>query len=481
MTARFAGSRTLDERRRRWLATNESERLVSPAAEKPPQLPEEEAAPREVNLRQFPIRKVISPKAWKIALACLAVGMMGIMILATGARGWPDPQMMGPGWLRLIDANGGNLARMFQAGLLMAGGQLALLIWWGRSQSLRDFEGQYRIWRWAGLVMLFAGWGLMGDWHWALSDTACWLWSARFPGREVVCWMLPGVLLAGILWRRLSADMRECKTSFCLLWLAAIACLAACVFRLGIDRTGWDLPVKQLSGASLQMLSCVSLFASLLVHARFVIHVCAEPPERRLSVWARGFAVFKGLIQKLPRPRLTFPHWKRNLQKPEKKAAKKDKASDKGNTQKTQPDGESLKATSTKTAPNKTTSGKPAKAQPSEREVVISSTKADSTSAATEAKPNLPPKTSPVVEVPKPAAPQPAAAARKPLTASSRPAETKLATPQTKPPEADDDDDDANEPQLRLDNPLDPNQLKGLSKKERRRLRKQHKESQRNG
>ncbi len=462
MTARFAGSRTLDERRRRRLATNESDRIPAASAENPPQNSPAETNPRKARLGQFPIRKVISPKAWKIALAGVLAGLMGLMILAAGATSTPDPAMMGPGWQRLMDANGGSLARLYRAGLLMMSGQLAFLIWWGRSRSLRDFEGQYRIWLWAAATMMFAGWGLLGNWHWAFSETVCRLWSARFPQREVVCWLFPSALVAGLIWRKLHADMRECKSSFLLLWLAAMACLAAGIFRLGIDRTGWPSSTKQLAGAGLQMLACVSLFASLLAHARYVIHISAEPPQPRHTVWARLFSGIRFAFQKLPKPRLSALIKKRKA-KPKTQSAK----SAKQKAQAATPDASATDQTSVK-ATTKTTAKKPAPRKPAKPP----EPKPEIKPVLTEKPQATDPPANPVPGNAKPKFP---AAEAKPTPPAT---ENKAVPPAPKTPEPA-QKEASSEPQLRLDDPLDPNELKGLSKKERRRLRKQHKDSQR--
>jgi len=129
--------------------------------------------------------------------------------------------------------------------------------------------------------------------------------------------------------------MRGCKTSSLLLWVAASACLGACWFRLGIDRTGWDTHVKQLTESCLQMLACVSVFLSLLVHARFVIHVSAEPPEFRPSIGNRAFHAMTAIMKMLPKPRLRFPIKKaRKESQSHEKSAKKRKQPSKSKTAK---------------------------------------------------------------------------------------------------------------------------------------------------
>lgn len=499
MTARFAGSRTLDERRRRYLATNERESLAPSAVEHSPSSKDADALPKMVDLRHFPLRKVISPKAWKITLLGLSVALLGVLIVGLEFWDWVPSDSLGPGWKRLVKGEGVGPRPLFQAGLLMASGQLALIIWWGRSRSLRDFEGHYRIWLWAALALLFAGWGLIGKWHWAFSETLCWLWPARFPQREVVCWLFPACLLAGVLWKKLSTDMRECKWSYGLMVLGLVLGMGACVFRLGIDRTGWPKDMKQLATASLQMASCVAIFVGLLVHARFVIHVSAEPPKLRQSAMGRILHRIAVFVQKLPKPRLKMPAlWKRTAKAPSDNSAKTPKRPRKqpaADAKTSKPEHSQTKATEThasKSAPKS-----PTAQAPSPPEAKPGETKIDQKATVAPPKPEVPKQVKPVV--PSPPKPVPAAKTEppKPVKAENNPtAKTAPAAPPAKPatippvqkpmpvPENDEDDDledEAGETQYRVDRPLDPGQLKGLSKKERRKLRKQHRDAQRNG
>ena len=459
MTARFAGSRTLDERRRRWLAANEMEQAAKSAGTGSPKpRAAEEPVPAQARITQFPLRKVISPKGWKVASVAFLAFLLGAGILALGSGRVPVAPWLEPAWSRLYESQGVKLPRLFQAALLMASGQLAMLIWWGRSRSLRDFDGRYRVWLWSAALAMFAGWSLLGDWHWAFSDTICGLWSARFPMREVVCWMFPAGLVAGILWRKLRLDICDCRWSTCFFWLAAVSLAGACVIRLEIDRTAWPVEIKQLAGDSLEMLASVSLFVSFLAHTRFVLHISPEPPEVRRSLWAKLIAGVIVLLRKLPKPRfkLAFP-WKRKAKKQQPKADK-----------------------STKTAVQSSEKTS-AKEQPADKKepAAAQTRKTDRGKQATQsAKSEVPKPAKPVASAPamkvenqgKPAEPKlpPSTSAKNPEPAAN---EQKAEPAPAKSPAA--------EPKLRVDDPLDAEMLKGLSKKERRRLRKQHRESQR--
>jgi hypothetical protein len=487
MTARFAGSRTLGERRRRYLASNERDAQASSEATPPSKAADH---PRDVlALRHFPLRKVISPKTWKITLTGLLAACLGAIIVGLEFGGWAAEDALGPGWERLLQGPGASPNQLLQAGLLMASGQLALVIWWARSQSLRDFEGQYRIWLWAALALLLAGWGWLGQWHWVLSDTIGWIWSARFPKQEVLCWLIPLCLVAGLLWKQLSTDMRACKASCALMWLGLAMGLAACVFRLELDRTGWTAELKHLAQAAFQTASCVGIFLSFLVHARFVIHISAEAPELRPTLMDRILQAIQSLFRKLPWPRLSFSAlWKRKARLATETPVKTPKRSKKPSAPEvdakiSKPEPSEAKAT--ESAP-KAMDKNPVSRKPAGVESNSSQVKAEQPTSSLAAAKNV----KPVDPSPsKPAAPK--TEPPKPVkTEAPVIAKTAQPSPPTKPPAApapvpreetdEDQEDDADETHYRVDRPIDPGQLRGLSKKERRKLRKQHRDAQRN-
>lgn len=505
MTARFAGSRTLGERRRRYLATNDRDGSVQPPNVAAPPIKADAERPN-INLRHFPLRKVISPKAWKVTLTGLSIALVGILIVGLESGGWVSPDVFGPGWQRMIEGQPTRLSHLFHAGLLMASGQLALVIWWARSQSLRDFEGQYRIWIWTALALFIAGWGRLAQWHWVFSDTICWLWPARFPKREVICWMFPACLVAGLLWKKLCADMRECKGSYALMGIGLAMGLSACVFRLEFDRTGWTGDMKQLAIAGFQTAGCVGIFVSLLVHARFVIHISAEAPETRPTYLGRVVQWIKLLLHKLPKPRLKLSVlWQRKPNAPADKPVKTPKrprkssppATDAKTSKVEQPEEVVMKSAPPKTGETVSDSvvTTSPKVKPPEPKIDVPT---PPTEASKPVKPAAisPSKPNPVVktEPPKPAPiaktepPKPVKAEPLPMGKATQPSPpAKPATPPKAPepiplPESDDDsdqDEEGDETQYRVDRPIESGQLKGLSKKERRKLRKQHRDSQR--
>jgi len=288
--AQFAGSRSLDERRRRRLATESDEGLA-------------EAAPAPMSRRastvkspsksrgpgHFPLRKIISSRLWKH----LVVGLCGLL-LAGGltVAGWAahvHPARLGPGFVWLFDLPAARIVRWYLSTVIFLSSQLALLIWWLRSQSLQDFKGRYRGWVGCAVMGLIAAFAVQTNALRAWNETAQWLWHLD-DSRQRLSWLAPIVLCGLATWRFLYREMRDCWTSVALLWLTVLFGAAAMVPMLGDP-----LPISafsiRLSQCGTAMLAVLCLFMSLLLQARHAIYITVEPPAERpvwfVSLWRR--------------------------------------------------------------------------------------------------------------------------------------------------------------------------------------------------
>src|SRR5580658_10269081 len=110
----FAGSRSLDERRRRRLAVESDDAQAEvPAAPIPRRVSAIKTPAKSRGPGQFPLRKIISSRLWKHA----TVGLSGVL-LAGGIvfAGWlaqTHPDRLGPGFARLFDLSSASLARWY--------------------------------------------------------------------------------------------------------------------------------------------------------------------------------------------------------------------------------------------------------------------------------------------------------------------------------------------------------------------------------
>ena len=284
MSQRFAGSRMLGERRRRRLAAEFDEgsvpTVVVPAETEPSSAaPTERRDPRR-STAELPLRKFISPRVWKHwAIGCLGA-LAGVGILAGAMDGTQSAAAIGTNLSRFLSPPEAGLATFGGSVLLLLSAQLALLIRWVRSQSVNDFGGQYRVWSWAAFVWFLFAFIVGTAAHRAAGELALAAWGAAIWQPELLCWLLPAALIGSVQFEFLHRDMCGCRSSLIMLRLAALCYLAAAFFSMPLlpgDPSSWNGLLPV--GTSLYGHLCV--FLSMSLHARHVIYVTADPPRPR--------------------------------------------------------------------------------------------------------------------------------------------------------------------------------------------------------
>lgn len=292
MTQSFAGSRSLDERRRRRLATESGEpgSAETTATSQPRRRRARRGKGAESSRRRrashFPLRKLISARFWKIWGVGICVIGAGAAVLAGTWAATERPELLGPGFARYFEPSSTRAVSYFNTFLLISSAQLAFLIWWVRSRSLQDFSGKYRIWAWAGLGGFAAAASLSTGAHLAWSETVGWLWNIDFPNKQIWFWMAPALLWGLITLQFLRGEMRECRWSLSLLWLSTLSFGAIAAWQFGElpERVAALLPASRaFVETSLMTFACCTLFQSMLLHARHVIYTSVEPPAPRES------------------------------------------------------------------------------------------------------------------------------------------------------------------------------------------------------
>jgi hypothetical protein len=291
MAAQFAGSRSLDERRRRRLATESDEATPEVV---PPPAPRRAAIARATATTRgpshFPLRKMISPRLWKHAGLALLGVLFAAAILVSGWAAETHAGRIGPGLAQLFDLSGARLVRWYLSTMLFLAGELALLIWWLRSQSLQDFNGRYRGWACCAVVALLAAFAIQTDAFDTYHNTIDWMWHVDLRHKQTLIYLVPAILCGLPAWRFLYQEMRDCRLSLAFLSLSIVfgAGLAACA-------ACGPLPLPALTARLVQcgiaMLAAHCLFLSFLFQARYAIYFTVEPPADRaawfVSLWRR--------------------------------------------------------------------------------------------------------------------------------------------------------------------------------------------------
>lgn len=278
MSANFAGSRSVDERRRRRLAADSDESRAPETATSRPVAKDAGKAAALRSASRFPLRKLISPRLWKlwgVAMLGLAVGV-AVVWASVHYANYAD--VMGPGFARMFNPGSGRAMDCCLGLTFLLTGQLALLIWWVRSRSPEDFAGSYRTWTWMAAGSFLAAFSALTDGHIAASETVLWMAPLEFANAPLISWMGPAFLCGVVIVWGVRRDMRGCKSSVALLWISAASWASAAVVALREPLPALSAEWNVGLAPALVMFASLCLFTSLLLHARHVIYETADPP-----------------------------------------------------------------------------------------------------------------------------------------------------------------------------------------------------------
>lgn len=302
MATRFAGSRQLDERRRRRLATENDEtgsppRYVAPPANSARFAPAPPSHERDDQPAGLPFPKLVSPRIWKHLFIGAVAFVAGGGILWTGSQQTALGHAGGPGLVRLFNLTDSPAVACYNSALLLLAAQLALLIRWVRSQSLHDFGGRYTIWGWAALSLLVFAGSIATNAHLAFSESIHWRWQLGFERSETLVWLIPAVTMGAALFWLLERDMRGSRLSRYLLWTAGFSFVGAIILQLAPVEIA-DAHKQRLFKTGASMMGHWAVFLSLLVHARHVIYQTAEPPELAAGLLTRTWRKLRALLKR---------------------------------------------------------------------------------------------------------------------------------------------------------------------------------------
>jgi hypothetical protein len=286
MAAQFAGSRSLDERRRRRIAgTWDEDATVAspPPADSHPDGPASSGSYTPRSRRRLPLQRVIPALLWKHVLAATFLLTVGVAIFALESEAERIAESLGPAAGEFVSARNGRLLPFFSGVLLAASAQLSLLIGWVRSRSRTDFSGRFRIWRWAAAAGFLLAATVMLELHLLWSHTLIWRLRLDFAHAETLCWLAPAIGCGSVLVRDLLADIRSCRGSSLFLWLAVLSWGASVFLLLSGSGLLADTALHALAVRAAAAFGHYCLFVGLLLQARFVLFVSAEPPEQRRS------------------------------------------------------------------------------------------------------------------------------------------------------------------------------------------------------
>lgn len=305
MSARFAGSQRVGDRRRRRLAVEADEgadpsfpRQVLPAPEGMSRSVDpahnDPAPAAELSSGSFPMAQMIPVERWKYAVAGAAVLAMNAVLAAAG---WLAPSLSssaGPAIERILSPANGPATKWYSGLLLGLSAQLAILIWWARSRSLKDFDGRYWQWTRAAAIWLAFSGCIALDGAQAAVDTLRYFRPNLSTGYASLAWLIPAGLIGFSIARGLHHEMSGCRTSR-MLFLSAVACYVTSVaFELGLAASIGPRVQALLVQTGL-LTGHAALLFSMWFHARHVVHCSSEPAHSKKRAW------------RIPRPHFRMP------------------------------------------------------------------------------------------------------------------------------------------------------------------------------
>lgn len=297
MAASLAGARSLDDRRRRRLA-----KKADTTGQRAPRKRTKGDDADNARGSRLPLRKIISKHRWKIlALGLLMLAPIAGLGVAAFRLDYIELKA-GPAVARLLDPVENRLGRAWGSFALITSSAICVLIYWVRSRSPADFGGRFGIWLWAAAACFLFSAAVATEAHLTLADTVLYFRLVHFPqlgpdNTHTLCWFAPAALFGALLVRSLHLDMRRCWSSVLTLWFAVIAWVGSAFLR---SQTKWsvDIPHRELAASGAAMVGHVSLLISLLLHARFVLYENAAPPPETTEKEGWGSAM-AGFFRKL--------------------------------------------------------------------------------------------------------------------------------------------------------------------------------------
>jgi hypothetical protein len=286
MSITFAGSRCVDERRRRRLAQEAEQE--TPAERRAPSRAKAVLRRQVVHIRapESPLEDFLRPQLWlNVLLAVVGLSLCGGIVWLGD---WID--QLHPELAASFGLRDGLLARLFRCLTFLAGAQLAYAILWYRARSKKDFAGRYRVWHFVVPAWLVFGLATATDGHWLAAQWVRNEWSLSGSNAVSLCWMVPAGIVLLTLTRLLHAEMRGSRGSAACMWLATIAAAMNAFLLLGAGTLPVDERIAYLMERTAECLWPLAVLMAMVFYARHVIYVTNEPAPRPQGDSAPGNA-----------------------------------------------------------------------------------------------------------------------------------------------------------------------------------------------
>lgn len=481
MSIQFAGSKSLDDRRRRRLVVNTDDPDADGMAAG-------EGPPGSGVLSELVASSAAAPwvpvHEWRLWTYAALIGLMVCGAAFALARPTAFRPELSPLTRHLLQGERPVLAVLIQTTFCFLAAQLAVLIGWYRAQCKLDFRGHYRVWPWAAAMLVIAAVCSATDAHGLLGLIV--ERSGLLPWRpRVVSWLLPTSVMALPLMVLLDRDVRRGRSSLYTLrvaWMLAVVSAWLELFAGELQFLEWTARARVI----LPMIVMATLFVGLWLHARVVAYVCPDPPDAgETTAYSQLIAGWRWIAARFVwRRRVVAPVADLDAETKPKRGRRKTMSEDEEDSapkRKRRAPAKRVSKPRTRVKPAEVDEELDDEEVDEEQELSYGDESADtSESDETESEeagdesnewedeePETPPSRSIRDAKPSPQA-----------SSSNRPASGRN-EPEPTPSESE-DDDDAEDAILRRDTGMTSEQMKGLSKRQKRELRRQARDQQRN-
>jgi len=292
MGVKFAGSRALDDRRRRRLASEQDpEQISQSATARHPgfasiRRPNDQTSQKACS----PIGSLIPAKSisiwlWSISLPLvLSLLIVGVHLLS----------LQDEGLLRSsLDFRVGATWRFLTSTLLGLSALACWLVSWFRSANVRDFDGCFKSWYWSGWVFSLFAVSAGCELHLIFSRYVADYAMIEIPVLRSSLWVVPATALLVEPVRAFVREMWHCRRS----WIALHACNVSAVVYLAAVVVEQQFPLLLEPDVCLVFITLTSVLtpalmvSALLSQTHYVMYVSSDAVQKRKSTLVRIFTI----------------------------------------------------------------------------------------------------------------------------------------------------------------------------------------------
>ncbi len=268
------GSKSLDDRRRRRLAVTgdgapvDDDLLEGIAASG---RVESELVGSEAAVPWVPIYE------WRIWTYAAMLGLLLIAVSFALTHPTAFRPELAPLTKHLLQGDRPVLGAVVQATLWFLCAQLAVLIAWYRVQCKLDFGGRYWVWPWAAAAFGLVAFCSLTNAHVLFGEIVSQFRWLTWRG-DVLAWLIPASLAAVPLMFLLDRDVRRGRSTVWTLRTAGLFGLVTAgleLFSPDLQAQPWYHSIRLI----VPLFAAGTLFLALWLHARVVAYVCPDPPE----------------------------------------------------------------------------------------------------------------------------------------------------------------------------------------------------------